>query len=228
MAIVKVGWSGGKDSSCAVMEHIKRGDKVIAVCYVPMFTDKIPLILKKHYEFILKTADFFRRLGATVHIVSGMTYVEYVTHRAKKGKFKGQIFGFPCFQKGKCGFKRDSKIKACAELDVGHYDYESLGIASDETDRHNQLNDSKRSILVELDITESEASKRCDLFTILSPHYNDLSRDGCVLCPNASEKERQLWYKDYPEAVSILLALQDFVKKERSDRFPLRNYQWFL
>ena len=45
--IVKIGWSGGKDSTCAVMKHIERGDKVKAVCWVPMLTKEIPLILTK-------------------------------------------------------------------------------------------------------------------------------------------------------------------------------------
>ena len=46
MSVVKIGWSGGKDSTRAVMAHIQRGDKVKAVCYVPMFTKEIPLISK--------------------------------------------------------------------------------------------------------------------------------------------------------------------------------------
>ena len=74
MAIVKVMWSGGKDSTATVLLHLQRGDKVKAVCYIPMFTEEIPLILKDHYEFILKTADYFRSKGADVYIVSGMTY----------------------------------------------------------------------------------------------------------------------------------------------------------
>lgn len=89
MAIVKVSWSGGKDSTAAVLLHLKRGDMVKAVCYIPMFTNKIPLILKDHYEFILNTADYFRSLGAEVWIVSGMTYYDYVLHRATRGKHKG-------------------------------------------------------------------------------------------------------------------------------------------
>ena len=30
MSIVKVGWSGGKDSTCAVLLHLEKGDKVKA------------------------------------------------------------------------------------------------------------------------------------------------------------------------------------------------------
>ena len=57
---VKASWSGGKDSTCAVSMHINRGHFVKAVCYIPMFTQTIPLILKDHYEFILDTADRFK------------------------------------------------------------------------------------------------------------------------------------------------------------------------
>ena len=228
MAIVKVGWSGGKDSTCSVLLHLEQGDYVKAVCYIPMFTKDIPLITKKHYEFIINTADRLRQMGAEVHIVSGMTYYDYVTHRAKSGKYKGQIFGFPCFKTGQCGFKRDSKLKAVNDLDIGYYDYEDVGIAYDEPKRHAQLNDKKRSILVERKYTEQMAKIKCVEINMLSPHYQSQKRDGCVLCPNASVSEREMWYADYSEAVPILIELQEMVKKERPDRFPLRNYQWFI
>lgn len=228
MDVVKVGWSGGKDSTCAVMLHLERGDHVKAVCYVPMFTEEIPLITKRHYEFINRAAEFFRRQGAEVYFPQGMTYWDYVTHRALSGKYKGQIFGFPCVNVSQCGFKRDSKEKACKSLDVGYFDYESLGIAFDEIKRHGQLNEKKRSILVEKKITESIALAYCYDKKLLSPHYEYSERDGCVLCPNAKEIERLIWYQDYPEAKSLLIQLQDYVKTERPDRFPLRNYCWFI
>lgn len=228
MAIVKVGWSGGKDSTATVLLHLQRGDKVKAVCYIPMFTKEIPLILKDHYHFILHTADYFRSLGAEVFIVSGITYCEYVLHRATKGKYKGLIFGFPCFVRGQCGFKRDSKIKACRELDVGYYDYESIGIAWDETSRHNQLNDKLRSILVEEKYTQSDCVALCLENNVYSPVYNERSRDGCALCFNAKANERKRWFADYPEAFNILLNLQNVVRAERPDRTPLRNYMWFI
>lgn len=232
--IVKIGWSGGKDSTCAVMEHIKRGDKVKIVCYVPMFTKEIPLITKKHYEFIRKTAEYFKSLGAEFYWADGgLTYYEYVTHIATRGKYKGKIFAFPCVERGKCGFKRDGKLRACDNCDVGYYDYESIGIAYDEVARHNQLNDKKRSILVELRITEQEATDYCKENGLYSPHYEKKKkrknrRDGCVLCCNATEEERQEWYADYPEAVPILIELQDLVKRERPERPPLREYKYFI
>ena len=71
MDIVKVGWSGGKDSTCAVMLHLEQGDYVKAICYIPMFTKEIPLITKRHYEFIHNTAQRFTNLGAEVFLQRG-------------------------------------------------------------------------------------------------------------------------------------------------------------
>lgn len=78
------------------MEHIEQGDKVKAVCYVPMFTKEIQLISKKHYEFIQNTAKYFRSIGADIYFANGgITYCEYVTHTSqKKGKIRGKFLDF--------------------------------------------------------------------------------------------------------------------------------------
>ena len=228
MSTVKVCWSGGKDSTCAVMKHLERGDVVKVVCYIPMFTADIPLIGKAHYQFILDTAETFRAMGADVYLVNGRSYCEQVRRRSSRGKFKGRILGFPLFKRGLCHFKRDSKIKALTMLDIGPYDYEDVGIAADETTRHAQLRGPLRSILFEQGITEMDAAEFCRARGLLSPHYETCTRDGCVLCPFASEDERERWYQDYPEAVPILLDLQEFVRKERPENTPLRGHKWFI
>lgn len=226
--IVKVSWSGGKDSSCAVMKHIEIGNKVKAVCYIPMFTETIPLISKEHYDFIFKTADVFRSLGAEVWIVTGQTYYDFVRRRSTRGKYKGRAFGFPPFLTGRCNFKRESKMKALSACNVGEYDYEDIGIAADETKRHNQLTERKRSILVELGMSEQDAMNYDIERGILSPLYQFQKRDGCTLCPQARARERERWFGQYPEAIPLVLELQEFVKKERPEQTPLRNYKWFI
>ena len=228
MAVVKVCWSGGKDSTCAVFKHIEQGDVVKVVCYVPMFTERIPLIGKEHYSFILDTAEAFRGMGAEVYLVSGITYYDQVRRPAKCGKHKGRVIGFPLFKRGWCHFKRDSKLKALSAVNVGPYDYEDIGIAADETDRHDQLSGTLRSILSEQGITEKDATEFCRSRGRLSPHYTARSRDGCALCPFASADEREQWLRDYPEAVPILLELQDFVRRARPDNTPLRGHKWFI
>jgi hypothetical protein len=167
-------------------------------------------------------------MGADVHIISGMTYWDYVTKVTTMGKFKGKIFGFPCHQTGRCGFQRDSKTKSVTEYDVGSYDYVDIGIAVDEPNRHSQLNEAKRSILVELGYTEQMAMAKCKSMDMLSPLYKRRSRDGCALCYNASAKERNQWFADYPEAVPLLIELQNIVKEQRPDRAPLRGGAYFI
>ena len=189
MAIVKVGWSGGKDSTATVLLHLQRGDTVKAVCYIPMFTKEIPLILKKHYQFILNTADYFRSLGAEVFIVSGMTYCDYVLHRATRGEHKGRIFGFPCFIRGKCGFKRDSKMKAVQQCDVGYYDYESIGIAWDEKSRHNQLDDKKNQSLLKKNI-HKKIVLDCAWNITLIPPFIVTVQEMDVLCALTQKRKR--------------------------------------
>lgn len=227
--VVKVSWSGGKDSTCAVMLHIEHGDKVKAVCYIPMFTPEIPLISKEHYKFILHTAERFRSLGADVHIVSGLTYWDFVTHRKTKGKNKGMIMGFPPPITGMCTFKGYSKINALRKCDIGYYEYQDIGIAADEINRLGQLTGTKRSILAELGYTERDAIDYCKRNELLSPHYIYDTRDGCALCYNAKPSRREAWYRDYPEARELLIELQGIVKRECPPNLtPLRNGEWFI
>lgn len=228
MAIVKLGLSGGKDSTCAAFLHLERGDTVKAVCYIPFFTEEIPLLTKRHYEFILALSERLKKEGAEVFAARGMTYTEYVMHIATRGKFKGKPFGFPCFKRSQCGFKRDSKEKAIRAIDVGFFDYESVGIAADEPARFGILSDKKRSILVETGKTERFCNRFCYKRGVLSPHYEYAKRDGCVLCPNASELERNIWFQDYPQAKQQLIALQEFVKRSKPGFYPLRGKQWFI
>lgn len=230
MSIVKIGWSGGKDSTCAVMKHIERGDEVKAVCYIPMFTKEIPLILKDHYSFLLRTADYFRSLGVKVFFADkGLTYYDFVTHINLSGKNKGLIRGFPCIGRGLCDFKRDSKVKALRLCDVGEYDFEGVGIAYDEVERHGQLNEHFRSILCEEEITEQMATDFCKERNLYSPHYSlNIKRDGCSLCCHAKKEERARWFNDYPEAIPLVIELQNKVKSERPNSYPLRGYKYFI
>lgn len=119
-------------------------------------------------------------------------------------------------------------MKACNQCDVGTFDYESIGIAWDEKSRHKQLNDKLKSILVEERYTQRDCAELCLEHNVYSPVYNERARDGCALCFNAKADERKRWFLDYPEAFDILLNLQDAVRAERPDNYPLRNYKWFI
>ena len=125
-------------------------------------------------------------------------------------------------------FKNYSKLNALKKCDVGYYDYVDIGIAYDETKRHSQLNDKIRSILCEKKITEKEAKIKVASKDMLSPHYYDDTRDGCSLCPNAPKNRRIQWFADFPEAMQLVIDLQEIVKKERPERYPLRGNKYFI
>ena len=110
----------------------------------------------------------------------------------------------------------------------GGYDYEDIGIAWDETDRQGQLSESMRSILCEEKITEADAYLYCQERGLLSPHYLKYKRDGCALCPNTNEEVREEWFRQYPEACDLVIALQNIAIRERPEQNPLRDHQWFI
>lgn len=229
MSVVKIGWSGGKDSTCATYKHLEQGDTVKAVCYIPMFTKEIPLINKEHSYFLQTQADRFKQEGGKIYFAEGMTYYDYCLSINKSGIYKGQVKGYPYI--GFCGFRRDSKIEACRNVDVGFFDYEDIGIAFDEKARHGQLTEKLRSILVEKKITEYDAKQFCIFRNAYSPHYKYSKRDGCALCFNAKPIELAIWLRDYPEARPILIELQERLKPlliGRKNEFPLRGYNYFI
>lgn len=228
MSIVKCFWSGGKDSTASVLLHLERGDVCKVVSYVPFFDEHTPLILNDHYQHLKRTALRFEEMGATVFFVRGITYCEYFYHRSTRGKYKGRMFCWPVFIRGKCGFKRDSKVRALDRLDCGVCDYQDIGIAYDEKDRQSQLSENRRSILVEMHITEKDALEICRRYGMLSPIYARTGRDGCALCPNASKTEREAWLSENPHAVTKLMEMQRVASIERPGIYPLRNCRNFI
>lgn len=231
MDIVKLSWSGGKDSTASVLLHNQRGDELKIVTFIPMLTDEIPLIRKSHFEFINNTAERFRNFGHTVHILTGRTYLDHFYRAKTRGKYKGTIAGYD-LGVGYCKFRDYSKIQTLKDFNVGYYDYESIGIAVDETARHGQLNDKLRSILVEQNITEKQAYDICVRTGMLSPQYELSGRDGCCICPNAKDIEYIEYLKEYPDAIEILRTM-DYVYSEHLKKgeikpdSPFRNHMNF-
>ena len=227
METVMVNWSGGKDSTAAIIKYKEAQKyKIKARIYIPYFNKKTPLISKEQFNFIKKTIEIFKTWGIKVYIAKGITYKDLVLHEITKGKNKGKVMGFPIPHAQCCDFKNYSKIKAIKKVKT-KYDFEDIGIAYDETKRKNQLNNKTRSILNELKITEKEAFEICKTYNLISPHYKEEKRDGCALCPNANAKRREKWYNDYPNAKKELNKLEKIIYIKRKERNPLRNGKWF-
>ena len=90
------------------------------------------------------------------------------------------------------------------------------------------MTDKITSILVKNKVVEQMALDYCQKNDILSPNYQTQTRDGCALCPQKKAEARIKWFEDYPQAFDLLLNLQNIVKKERPEQYPLRNKKFFI
>lgn len=224
--IVKISWSGGKDSTASVILHLIKGDKCKVVYYIPYLVENIPLIFPEHYNFIQNTAKKFETMGCDVYQVKGVTYWEHVHAVKTKGINRGN-YRFYGLGLGFCLFRNYSKISALNKINVGYFDYQDIGIAFDEIERQDQLTNKKRSILAENKITEKNAKQICECFGLLSPNYKESNRDGCAICPNAPEYRINDYIKAYPEAKQILTDIDIFCSQNGCGFYPFRNSQNF-
>ena len=80
-----------------------------------------------------------------------------------------------------------------------------VGIAADEPNRFHNLNEQKRSPLVEAGWTEAMCREWCEENGLLSPIYVDATRGGCWFCHNQGVGQLRLLRKKYPEYWALLL-----------------------
>ena len=82
---------------------------------------------------------------------------------------------------------------------------EYLGIAADEPKRFGQLNERKKSPLVEWGIDEGLCGLYCQYGNMLSPSYETSCRDGCWFCHNQGVKQLRHLRRNYPDRWALLL-----------------------
>lgn len=234
-------WSGGKDSTCACLKNIEKGFEVDCICYIPYFDNEVPLIRKPVFDFLYNTANKLCSLGARVFFTKGVTYFDWCLHTISRGSRLGAFRGYPVPLKGKCGFNRDSKSKACNQFIIDNnlsFDFIDIAIAFGEVGRK-KLVLPERSILLEEHLTEFDCLSYCKNnpynYNFLSPTYLYSFRDGCTLCPNAKPVERFFWYEDYKDfnIKERVLNLQRIIKSSYDSFslkqvFPLRNFHYFI
>ena len=203
--------SYGKDSLACLGAIEQLGLPLDRIVHAEVWaTDTIPADLPQMVEF-KKKADkiILDRYGIKVeHIRSKWTfesqfYQPHIYGSTKVAKLsKDGIYGFPV----RVGMWCNSRLKVSAlskaqKAATAVY----IGIASDEPERFHNLNDKKRSPLVEAGWTEEMCRKWCEDNDLLSPIYTNATRGGCWFCPNQGVDQLRHLRKNYPEYWELLL-----------------------
>ena len=155
------------------------------------FKEKADKIIKERYGIDVE------------HIHSPYSYEEYFYSKGSKGKYEGIIHGFPMTDKRKAWCNKRLKIEPLQHVQKDGIWY--LGIAADEPERFNDLNEFRIAPLVQYDITEKEAMEIAKSLDLVAPTYLTAERDGCWFCPKQPLNQLRLLRKNSPEYWKLML-----------------------
>lgn len=227
-----VSFSGGKDSTAMLIRALELGYKIDEIIFIDVrFNDEIGGELPEMYDYIDKIEKYINR--PITRIKSEWTFESHFFRKKKKGKYMGQIYGFPfiaigngwCNDRLKLNPIRNYKRKLKKEKK----DYTMfLGIASDEPKRLAKLGKNERSLLAEWGWTEQDCLDYLKDKGMENPLYKKFKRTGCWFCPKQNQKSLKIIYDDYPELWNKLLELEPYspvnfkpnkTVKELTDKF---------
>lgn len=139
------------------------------------------------------------------HTRARRTYEErFYTVRTEKAKKRpGMIYGWPFSVTGAWCNSAVKMPPLKAVERGGNIVY--IGIASDETNRFHNLNEKKKSPLVEAGWDEAYCRQWSEENDLLSPIYTTATRGGCWFCHNQGVNQLRLLRKNYPELWSLML-----------------------
>lgn len=213
--------SYGKDS-LAQLEIIHRNGLPMTdiVTADIMATPEIPAYLPEVEEFRHRVdQEIEERYGLRVtHVRADKSFAEIFYRKLTKRSKYDDVYGWPALCRGRwC-------MKYLKLVPIQNYfkQIESttwIGIAADEPARHAQLNERKRSALVEYGITETKAMEICKELGWVSPTYLHSGRDGCWFCPCQGIDQLRRLYNEFPEYWRMMMEWD----KDTSKRFQIQH-----
>lgn len=199
--------SYGKDS-LAMLIKLKELNYPIdeVLCVDVMFNESIPADKPEMVEFI-KQADIILKDKFDVEVkhIKGPTFCEVFYSKNKKGKYIGNIHGYPLVFSAWCNsfLKVDPLNKYIKSLGEDVISY--VGIAYDEPDRYNSLDKTKCiAPLYDLKIDQKETKRICEKNNLLSPAYKSQLRTGCWFCVKQNDKSLRLLIENNYEYFQML------------------------
>lgn len=211
-----------------------------------MATPTIPAYLPELVEFRNRLdVEIKARYGIPVtHVKAEKSFVElFYRELSERSKYTG-IYGWPPVFGHWCmkWLKQEPIQKFFKDIEC----VEWIGIAADETKRHGQLNERKRSALVEYGVTEAGAMEICQNLNWVSPTYLHSGRDGCWFCPCQGIDQLRRLYNEFPEYWQMMMkwdadtekrfkidnTLEEYDKRfklERAGLVPVgRKFRWSM
>lgn len=186
-------FSGGKDSMAMILLILEKKLQLDEIVFIDT-----GLELGETYNFI---KVFERKIGFPItRIKSKKTFEEYFYTKKKKGKNKGQIYGWP-YTAGFNSWCNDRlKIKVFNKyLKTIKEEYiVYLGIAADELSRLKKLQPNRRALLAELGMTEKDCLEYINKKGFRNPLYWKFERLGCYLCPKQNNNALRSLRRHYP------------------------------
>ena len=212
--------SFGKDSLAQLEVMYQNGQVFTDIVTADiMATPTLPAYLPELVEFRERMdREILERYGVPVtHVRAEKSFLElFYRELTERSKYTG-IYGWPpVFGHWCMKWLKQEPIKKYLE----GLDYvEWIGIAADETARHGQLNERKRSALVEYGVTEAQAMEICKGLGWVSPTYLHSGRDGCWFCPCQGLEQLRRLYNEFPEYWEMMMAWD----KDTEKRFKIDN-----
>lgn len=195
-------WSGGKDSTAAIISYLAHGGHIDEAVYCRvMFNDTISAEHPEHENFIHRVAiPKLESWGIPVRIVQAQnSYVEQFITVYRSGKHIGEIYGFPLRLGPWCNSKLKIRPLERYFRTVGEY-RSIVGIAYDEGARAAKKTMAGKVLpLVDYKILEADTFDICRAEGLLSPAYEFTNRLGCWFCHNQRVGQLKRLYKYCPE-----------------------------
>lgn len=203
-------WSGGVDSTATILLARQFNEPLDEIIFSEVMFDlenNISGENPRHIKFIREVAiPLFESWGYRVTILRAdsdylHSFYRIIERPLIHKEHKGMHFGFPVF--GRCGIKRDLKVKPITEYCKRFGDDTIFyhGICADEPKRLVSMHKKPNtiSLLEKYDIAHSMAKEICSNNGLLSPVYQFTNRGGCWFCPNSKILEFEDVKKTYPD-----------------------------
>lgn len=190
-----VSFSGGKDSTAMLLLMIEKGYNIDEIVFFDTGWE-----FPEMYDHIKKVEEYTGLKVTYLHPDKPFDYWMF-DHVKTKGKNKGQKgYSWPDFRNRWCTALKRETINKYLKTTGKHTQY--VGIVFDE--QHRPLNENKRYVLIEEQMTEKEALQYCyDLGFDWSGLYELFDRVSCYNCPlsrigelkNVHDYKPELWAK---------------------------------